>query len=109
MVLSMWQREGQVGLAYRNNGAELEHADLIYTPNDGREWLRILGEIKENDRVLFDLPSGATHYFVNLVDVNNFMVIHPAIDRVKMRKEGLEFSDVAQGARDMGRSRLRHQ
>jgi arylsulfatase A-like enzyme len=98
VVLSMGQREGQVGLAYRNNGAELEHADLIYTPNDGREWLRISGEIKENDRVLFDLPSGATHYFVNLVDVNNFMVIHPAIDRVKMRKEGLEFSDVGQSA-----------
>ena len=98
VVLSMGQREGQVGVAYRYNGADVVHADLIYTLNSGREWLRATGEIKANDRVLFDLPTGTTHYFVNLVDENNFLVIYPAINRVQMRKEGLEFSDVAQSA-----------
>ena len=98
VVLSMGQRAGQVGVAYRNNGADLVHADLIYTPNNGREWLRASGAIKANDRVLFDLPKGTTHYFVNLVDANNFIVIHPAIDRAQMRQKGLEFVDVAQSA-----------
>ena len=98
VVLSMGQREGQVGVAYRHNGADVVHADLIYTLNNGREWLKATGAIKANERVLFDLPTGATHYFVNLVDENNFLVIHPAINRVQMRNEGLEFIDVAQSA-----------
>ena len=98
VVIAQGQKQGKVGVAYRNNGADVVHADLIYTLNDGREWLRASGEIKANDRVLFDLPTGTTHYFVNLVDENNFLVIHPAIDWHKMKREGLEFTDVAQFA-----------
>ena len=94
-ILKHVQKANAVGIYYRNNGADLAYADLIYSPNNGREWLRVSGEPIAGDRVRFELPIGTTHYFVNLVDENNFMAIYPTIDRPKMKQEGLEMVDVA--------------
>ena len=95
VILEHVQHGNQVGVAYRHNGADLVFADLIYSPNNGREWLRASGQLQGKDRVLFELPEGTTHYYVNLVDENNFMAIYPTIDRPKMKQEGLEMVDVA--------------
>ena len=94
-VLRHVQKENMVGVIYRHNGADLVFADLIYSLNNGREWLRASGEPIAKDRVLFELPEGTTHYYVNLVDENNFMAIYPTIDRPKMKQEGLKMVDVA--------------
>ena len=94
-ILKHVQKANAVGIYYRNNGADLAYADLIYSPNNGKEWLRVSGEPIAGDRVLFELPEGTTHYFVNLVDANNFIAIYPSIDRPKMKQAGLDFVDVA--------------
>ena len=95
VILKHVQRKNMMGVYYRHNGADLVFADLIYSPNNGREWLRASGQLKGKDRVLFELPEGTTHYFVNLVDENNFMAIYPTIDRPKMKQDGQELVDVA--------------
>ena len=54
--------------------------DLIYTPNGGaqyEEWHRIKGGNQNGNEISFDLPEGATHYFLNLIDENNFLVSYP--------------------------------
>jgi len=93
-VVDHKQNTSQVTVSYRNNGAAVKHADLIYSPNNGREWLRTSGTI-EADKVVASIPDGASHYFINLVDENNFVVIHPQIDKRKMKKQNLEYQDVA--------------
>lgn len=94
-VLSHRQRGQVVEVSYRHNGADVVHADLIYSSNNGREWLRSDAEIVNDSRVLAVLPDGTSHYFINLVDENNFLEIYPAINRQKMNQEKLTFSDVA--------------
>ena len=95
VVLSHQQTGNKLELVYRNNGAELVFADLIYSPNNGREWLRAAGAPTADDRVLFELPEGTSHYFVNLIDENNFMAIYPPIDRQQMQQAGLTMVDAA--------------
>ena len=64
---------------YKNNGAKVVKAELIYTTNGG-----ILGEIwfpidmkQGDDKVYVNLPEGTTHYVFNLVDENNFLISYP--------------------------------
>ncbi|NIY15903.1 MAG: sulfatase-like hydrolase/transferase, partial [Nitrospinaceae bacterium] len=80
---------------YRNNGTDVVHADLIYTPNEGREWLRVPGWVAGDNTAVFDFPKGATHYFINLVDENNFLVIDPPIDRAALDKNKPNFTEAA--------------
>lgn len=90
------RQEGRrVVVSYRDNGAAVTHADLIYSQNQGREWQRISGRLTGDNQAIFVLPEGTSHYFVNLVDENNFLVIHPPIDRAAMNKKGQAFQDVA--------------
>ena len=81
-------------VSYRKNGADVTYADLIYTPNEGREWLLASGEISP-DEVIYKLPPGTTHYFINLVDENNFLTIYPPIDDQTLKKENLSLIDAA--------------
>jgi hypothetical protein len=83
-----------VWLEYKNNGAKVVKAELIYTTNGG-----ILGEIwfpidmeHKGDKVCVKLPKGTTHYVFNLVDENNFLISYPEIGYLKTTKV---FSDTA--------------
>ncbi|WP_139959467.1 sulfatase [Flavicella sediminum] len=69
----------KVWLEYKNNGAKLVKAELMYTKNGG-----IAGEIwfpvpmkLTNNKVCVTLPKGTTHYVFNLVDENNYLVSYP--------------------------------
>ena len=93
-ILGHKQSGSTIEVTYELNGAGIAYADLIYTPNDGREWLRASGHAK-GAKAIFDLPRGTSHYFINLVDENNFIAIYPPIDRPRMQREKLEFKDVA--------------
>lgn len=84
-----------VRVRYRRNGADLAFADIIYSPNKGREWLRLPAEIKDETTVIAELPPDTTHYFINLIDTNNFLVIDPPVDRQTLQKKGLGFADVS--------------
>jgi uncharacterized sulfatase len=81
-VVSHKQTGSAVGCTYKENGAQVVRADLIYTLNGGErleEWFRAPAELLPGMKIAATLPKGATHYFINLVDSNNFLVSYPEI------------------------------
>lgn len=95
VIVGHRQQGRGVVVSYRDNGARVTQADLIYTQNQGREWQRVSGRLVGNNEAMFVLPEGTSHYFVNLIDENNFLIIHPPIDRSEMAEKGQAFQDVA--------------
>jgi len=96
-VIGHKQTDNSIVVSYRKKGANIRYADLIYTPNEGREWLLASGDVSP-DEVVYKLPSGTTHYFINLVDENNFLTIYPPIDDTTLKKENLSLIDAALSA-----------
>ncbi len=81
-VLSHEQIGDTVEATYRENGARVVRAQLIYTLNGGQrheEWFRAPAELSSGNKVLARLPQGTTHYFLNLIDENNFLRSYPEI------------------------------
>lgn len=68
-----------VWLEYKNNGAKVVKAELIYTTNGGvlgEIWFPVSMQLTEN-KVSVTLPEGTTHYVFNLVDENNYLIAYP--------------------------------
>lgn len=81
-VLSHEQRGDWVGFTYRENGAKVVRANLIYTLNGGEqyeEWFRKPATIQDGFVVSAQLPEGTTHYIINLIDENNFLKSYPEV------------------------------
>ncbi|MGZ0655739.1 sulfatase [Coraliomargarita sp. W4R72] len=81
-VLSHQQQGDQVTFTYRENGAKVVRANLIYTLNAGEtdeEWFRQPATLEEDFTVSAQLPAGATHYVINLIDENNFLESYPEV------------------------------
>ncbi len=77
-VLGHEQTGNQVTVTYRENGASVVRADLIYKLSDSA-WLRGPASLRPEHRVTAELPPGTTHYFINLVDENDYLVSYPQI------------------------------
>lgn len=74
--------DGRVQLTFKENGAEVVRANLIYTLNGNakdEEWFRKPATVRDADTVVVDLPQGTTHYLVNLIDENNFLTSYPDV------------------------------
>ncbi len=88
---------GEVIFQYIEKGAKVIRGDLIYTLNGGNryeEWDRLKAGKKNNREIRFTLPSGTTHYFLNLIDENNFLVSYPvAPDYSELSKTKKQFSE----------------
>jgi len=81
-VVSHQLSENEVELTFREKGSRVIRADLIYTLNGGQryeEWFRRPAQISEG-RIVAKLPDGTTHYVVNLIDENNFLVSYPELN-----------------------------
>jgi arylsulfatase A-like enzyme len=81
-VESHKQTGDTVEVIYKENGAKVVRANLIYTPNGGdrfEEWFRVPATVSASGRIVAKLPKDATHYFINLIDSNNFLVSYPEI------------------------------
>jgi hypothetical protein len=81
-ALSHTQQGDVVEITYQENGAKVVRADLIYTLNGGdrdEEWLRTLATLSSPGMITAKLPEGATHYYINVIDENNFLVSYPKI------------------------------
>ena len=55
-------------------------ANLIYTTNGGdyyEEWFREPASLLPGLKISAQLPKGTTHYLINLIDENNFLVSYP--------------------------------
>ena len=88
-----------VTFSVREQGAKIVRADLIYTNNGGKkyeEWYRIKGKEKTKGNISFNLPEGSTHYYLNLIDENNFLVSYPETpDYSELGKTKEKFSKFA--------------
>lgn len=81
-VIAHRQTGDTVEVTYRENGARVLHADLIYTLNGGdrdEEWFRAPATLRDGRQAVARLPRGTTHWFLNLIDENNFLRSHPEI------------------------------
>ena len=57
-------------------------AYLIYSRNGGaqyEEWFRASANLAQDNKVIAILPKGTSHYFLNLIDENNFLRSYPEV------------------------------
>jgi uncharacterized sulfatase len=97
-VLAHKQAADTVEFTYREKGAKVLRANLIYTLNGGRhdeEWFREPATLLPGLKVSARLPQGTTHYVVNLIDENNFLVSYPEMDETKRNKMKAKYSALA--------------
>jgi arylsulfatase A-like enzyme len=100
-VLSCKRDGDHVVVRYRENGAKVVRVNLIYTTNGGdyfEEWFRAPASLQADNTAVVNLPQGTTHYFVNLIDENSFLVSYPEIDATKLNKAKQTYADVALSA-----------
>lgn len=79
-----------VRVEYKERGAKVERAHLIYTLNAGdkyEEWFRVTMKLTGKDSHTGQLPKGATHFFINLIDENQFLVSHPSLNDHRREKQ----------------------
>ncbi len=94
-------REGnKVTFSFTENGAKVVQANLLYTTNGGEkyeEWFRISAELTGNNTAEAILPAGTTHYLVNLIDENKFLVSYPKMkeSRIMKKNKKEKYSDSA--------------
>ncbi len=85
-VVSHKKSDATAKFTYRENGAEVVRADLIYTLNGGdryEEWFRGPATLLPESKVSADIPAGTTHYYLNLIDENGFLCSFPEISPSK--------------------------
>jgi hypothetical protein len=52
------------------------------------EWFRQPAELLPGAKVAAQLPTGATHYFINLIDENNFLKSYPEVMDMRGQANG---------------------
>lgn len=95
-----YEKKGRIAVfKYKENGAQLIRADLIYSKNGHdryEEWFRTPAQLDGNGSISAVIPSKTTHYFINLIDENNFLVSYPEHpDYAKLNKTKEKFAKFA--------------
>jgi len=84
-------------LSFKENGAKVVSANLIYTLNggaDNEEWFKSSAEIIKGNEVLAQIPEGTTHYVINLIDENNYLLSFPELpDRMTFNQSGKRYAE----------------
>ena len=81
-IVSHTQRGDRVEFQLKDNGAKAVHANLIYSKNGGvkyEEWFRMPATLLNDGSVIAQLPRGTTHYYLNVIDENNFLRSYPEV------------------------------
>ncbi len=76
------QHARRVKFTFQEHGAKVVRANLIYSQNGNagdEEWFRIPATLANGNTVTAELPDGTTHYIINLIDENNFLVSYPDV------------------------------
>ena len=84
IVNKVLEQGSMVSVSYRERGAKVQHAQLIYTKNGGEkyeEWFRAPMASTAKGEFAVEMPKGTTHYFVNLIDENQFLVSYPSLKK----------------------------
>lgn len=85
-VLSNEQSGRQLEFLFKEKGAKVVQANLIYTLNGGHrfeEWFSSPAKLVSGSKAVAQLPEGTTHCFINLIDENNFLVSYPEVVKKK--------------------------
>jgi hypothetical protein len=89
-VVTAHNQNGQtVEFSYKEIGARVMEANLIYTTSGNQaptEWFCEPAKLSPGRKVAVTLPAGTTHYFINLIDENNFLVSYPDLPEKTNRK-----------------------
>ena len=89
-VTGVKQTGRRVHFTFVENGADVIRADLIFTRNGNQkfeEWFRTPATLLADGSATATLPEGTTHYLLNLIDENNFLISYPDVpDGVQMNK-----------------------
>ena len=90
-VRSSSKKDQVVEFSYEEHGAQVLRAQLIYTLNGGEkvfdeEWFRTPATLLPDNKISAVLPAGSTHYVINLIDENNFLVSYPDVDKATRTK-----------------------
>ena len=88
----------RVRLRFKENGAKVTRAQVIYTINghsSDSEWFPLEAQIipamgKQPAKVEATLPPKVTHYVFNLIDENNFLISYPQMKKGDDQKTALE-------------------
>ncbi len=98
-VVSNSQKGKVVEFGYKENGAKVVRANLIYTQNGGHkyeEWFRTEAKVLPGNIISVRLPRKTTHYYINLIDENNFLVSYPTpVDQITKNKTKSQYSETA--------------
>jgi hypothetical protein len=98
-VLSHRQTGDTVEFTYRENGAKVVRANLIYTLNGAaryEEWFRTPAKLVSGTKAVVQLPKDTTHYFLNLIDENNFLRSYPEVlDQKTPSKSKVKYAEKA--------------
>ncbi len=81
-VLKHQQTVNRIEFTYRQNGAKITRANLIYTRNGGvryEEWFRAPATVVSESKVVAEIPEGTTHCYLNLIDENQFLRSYPKV------------------------------
>ena len=82
-TVSSHRQDGRkVTFTFQQRGAKVIRANLIYTQNGhnrNEEWFRREAKLAGDNTVMAELPPGTTHYIINLIDENNFLVSYPDV------------------------------
>ncbi|MFI3291124.1 MAG: sulfatase [Opitutales bacterium] len=83
----------------KENGAKLARADLLYKLDNcayEENWKCIHNLEVKDGKIAIELPENTTHYFLNLVDENDFLVTYPSYWQGKATKAGeKDFNETA--------------
>ncbi|WP_139959518.1 sulfatase [Flavicella sediminum] len=102
-VTSTSKKKNEVTFTFKEHGAKIAIANLMYTKNGGHryeEWFKLQAKINSNGTVTVTLPKGTTHYILNLIDEHNFLVSYPEMPTIKgLRSLKKQYSDFALSAK----------
>ncbi len=95
VVTKVQEQGSKVIVSFQERGAEVQRAQLIYTKNGGEkheEWFREPMASTGKGVFAVQLPEGTTHYFVNLIDENQFLVSYPSLKNLGRNLNYLRFA-----------------
>jgi len=86
----------KVSFSYTENGAKVVKANLLYTLNGGEkeeEWFQMSADLSGNNTAVATLPTGTTHYLINLIDEHSFLVSFPEMkDGKSIKRSKVKYS-----------------
>lgn len=97
-VDSLQRRGDTLEFSFREHGARVVQAYLIYTLNgkqQDEEWFRMPARLISHHQGRAELPEGTTHYYINLIDENNFLVSYPKVKKSAASGQEPTFCDGA--------------